>query len=715
MPVPRFFQDFIEKYLNTSKLSLLNENRVGIDAIQWLLKLHLKEPFQTTMGGSPLTMITVIQEELEKIKKSNIKPFFVFPGLSILKDRPQATTARAQKLSIAWDAYYKGQYEFAESQFSDSERVLLVPFIQSIISYFKQQNIEFFKAPFFLWAQLALFSDPSQKNYLNAVWGGYESLLFGIHRLIVDIDFDKGVFFWIDLKAILNELALTHDQFVDAILLCGYEFCPLFPHFINNNFGPQLFRVACDLVRQHQTGIAVIQDHFHMYPLEKYMEQFMKTKCLLRNHMIYTPSCHCEPLYRDLAYQVKPTDLNSIFGPKLPNDLYFYISQGAVSPQVVNNLISGILIEPFPTVESEEFRRMLEYLKDVRAKTLGLLSACLGDDIHNKVVKNIRWYEPKDFEIPHATILNSTPFGRANNSKSIVIPNEIKQQLQQQTKSNLPITFQFVAACSSSNPLINNNNNNSNSNNNNQEPIVPIKDSHEANFYIMYQSLSIMGYIGNDGKLTAYGRVLEQLKKSKFQEEIILAIELMRSNCLSTEKLTFIPKPSFEGPSSNNTTALLSRLLSLLPCKLDNTPWSGPIDHDLMAFHEIARTLYKTLRNLIEITATSHFLTHRIVFEPNEYFNFSTKLPFFLQSNASMGLMVKGTMLEGLGIEDMKDIFPNCIDIEHDLERATQFLEEIVSVLPILVKENLIDKSLHESFIQANEAWKKCRLDQIDN
>eukprot|EP01132_Coremiostelium_polycephalum_P003991 gene3991-4992_t len=665
------------------------------------------------MGGSPLTLFDLIQKELDKMKKASIKPFFVFNGLSILKDRGSAggksnsQISRSQKLSTAWDSYYRGQYNPAAKYFQEAEKNIYSPFIHTIINYFKQKGIEFFKAPFFAGAQLAYFSDPTQRNYLNAVWGAHDLLLFGVYRLIVDIDYEKGVFEWVDLKAILSDLGITHDQFIDACLLCGFEYCQTFPAFAKE----YTFRMVCDVVKMNQSGLDTIRSFSHIYPnLDKYAEQFLKTKCLIHNHLVFYSNCVCEPLFKDI-YQNKPmADLNQIFGPRLPNDLYFYISQGVISPQVINNLISGFLIEPYPTVESAEYCRMLDYLNEVRTKTLGLLSSCLNIDLKHKMVKTLRWYDPKEFEMNHQTSIVPQHMDQPKLSKELI--NQIKSACNNTTNNNhtnsnnkSSITFQFVTKQQSLNSQ-------STSSPESTENNTPIKDIDEATFIILQQSLSLMGYVNNnDGKLSQFGKLVESSTTNpKLQEPIILLIELLRAGSITSDKLNFIPKPSFEGYAATPSTLLISRILSLVPCNLNNEPWGGPIDHDLMGFHEITRTLYKSLRNLLEISSLSHFLTHRIALDPSEYFKFSTtRLPFFLQPSSGMGLLVKGILLENLSLEQLESVFPNCTNIKEDLDTASEFWDQTIKIVEALHKEGIVDKKLYDSFLTADTDWKKSR------
>ncbi|KAF2070632.1 hypothetical protein CYY_008056 [Polysphondylium violaceum] len=687
----------------------------GIEAVPWLFKLPVKEPFQVTMGGLPLTLVDTLQNELNKFKKANIKPFFLFNGLHNLREKTTNSNTfnlRTSKLNNAWESYYKGQYSAAEKYFQESHEKTFTPLlshIHYIIQYLNQKGVEVFKAPFFAGPQLALFSEPSQKNYLNAVYGSQELLLFGIYRLITDIDYEKGSYTWVDLKSILLELGLTHDQFIDACLLCGFEYCPTFPVIINSFGKDYTFKAVCDMVKQYHNGVELIRNYLYNYPtLEKYMEQFIKAKCLINNHLVFYPNCTCEPIYKD-AYSRPSYDLNQIFGPRLPNDLYFYISQGVVNPMVINNFISGYLMEPFPTIESEEYCKMLDYLKIVRTKTLALLSSNLNDELKTKPVKTTRWFEPKEFDM--AIRICNTDFPLST-KLTVDIQNKIKA-------STKPISFGFTAkhydslqlppisniSNLSSPPPQNNNNNSPNNNESNSINTDPIKDTDQGIFYTLTHALRLMGYF----TAPYFGKLIENVENPRIQEATVLFIELLRSNTISSEKLHFIPKPSFEGPATKPEALLLSRVLSLIPSQLDNEAWGGPIDHDIMGFHEITRTLYKSLRNLIEITCLSHFLNHKIVLPPSEYFNFSTQLPFFLQPSASMGLVVKGLILENLSIEQLENIFPNFVNIKADLDVAFEFWDTVMKIVKTLYQDNMIGKVVYDSFISADQAWNEAK------
>ncbi|KYQ89439.1 5'3'-exonuclease N- and I-domain-containing protein [Tieghemostelium lacteum] len=690
----KLLKEYLEKISKTTKIEALNDHRIGIEAIPWIFKLPIKEPFHITMGGLPLTLIDILEKEIEKLKKSNIKPFFVFNGLSNIKERTPPKQP-SFKLNSAWDLYYRGQYPQAEKAFQDAiEKSQVAPYIPHIIAYFKQHGIEFFKAPYFVGPQLAYFSDPQQKSYLNAVYGSPELLLFGVQRLIIDIDFEKGTYVWVDLKTILQELAMTHDQFIDACLICGYEYCANSPF----PFAKDNFRVVCEMVKASHSGFDVIRNYAHVLgpSLDKYLDQFLRTKTLIQNHLILYSSGVCEPIYKDVTYQNKLTEINTIFGSRLPNDVYFYISQGVISQQVINNFVSGSLVEPSPAIDFEELRTMLEYLKRIRTKTIGLLAFSLNNDLKSKSVKFTRWFEPKESDIYQ------------NFDEIAVLPKYMSENLQRQIKSKSadePVNLHYV--CKSI----------QNISNVHVRGVAndTFKDMDEAIYMTIQQALSVMNYIvhptshsGITSASTVYAQHLSFVKNEKLQEPLVLLIELLRAGVLSQDRLSFIPTPKshYEFQATKPSSLLVSRVLSLVPVQCDATYWDGPIDHDLMSFQILTKSLFKTIRNLLEMTSLHNFLTYKIMLQPSEYTNFSMKLPFFCQPNVGMGLLAKGILLDNLTMERLEKVFPNFTNLKSDLELANEFWEIAMKLVQDLNAIGDVSSTLLKSFKDADQLWK---------
>lgn len=59
-------------------------------------------------------------------------------------------------------------------------------------------------------AQLAYFS--YAKQHFAGLWAGPEVFLHGVSKLIIDIDFARGTFDWVDMTAVLMNLNLLPEQ-----------------------------------------------------------------------------------------------------------------------------------------------------------------------------------------------------------------------------------------------------------------------------------------------------------------------------------------------------------------------------------------------------------------------------------------------------------------------------------------------------------------------
>lgn len=143
----------------------------------------------------------------------------------------------------AWEAHAKGQNELAKELFEGSEKHLASNFLPHVFEYLKARDVEFFRAPYFAWsqvrsrlsnssltsplvlhcvcteivsrshsidAQLAYFS--YAKQHFAGLWAGPEVFLHGVSKLIIDIDFARGTFDWVDMTAVLMNLNLLPEQ-----------------------------------------------------------------------------------------------------------------------------------------------------------------------------------------------------------------------------------------------------------------------------------------------------------------------------------------------------------------------------------------------------------------------------------------------------------------------------------------------------------------------
>eukprot|EP00662_Eupelagonemidae_sp_cell21_P012483 gene12483-44504_t len=190
MPLDASFARFLQEHnlLHSAPIEKIQGTRVAIDAHNWMKVLtpKINEPFQAVMGGVPLTMGQAIWQELDKFKRAKITPIFVFNGLPmILTQSPQQLVQNPFLLEIyekreqAWQCYGKGTtlkpqragyrqlFEQAGSTITSSEfrRGLAdgnagqesghPPSQHNLIRILRENGMEFFKAPYMAWAQMA--------------------------------------------------------------------------------------------------------------------------------------------------------------------------------------------------------------------------------------------------------------------------------------------------------------------------------------------------------------------------------------------------------------------------------------------------------------------------------------------------------------------------------------------------------------------------------
>ena len=260
-----------------------------------------------------------------------------------------------------------------------------------VMKFLKDLGVQCMRAPFSSWAQLS-YMDLSPNGHFHAIYAGSELLMFKTERIIVNMDFENHVFEWVDKTAILQSLELTEDMFMDMCIIAGFDYCPTFP-VLTEPGKPFDFLSAYHCIKQYYCGAIAIQQHSNHFLVKKmdYMEIFLRTRSSIKHHIVFDDNASAVPLYAHLC----PSDLQDIFGPRLPDTIYYYLVQGLISPQVINNFVSGVLIEGPPLCNGDtfEYRGFLKSLLPFRTKVINLLSENLSPELANRKVSAFFWFE----------------------------------------------------------------------------------------------------------------------------------------------------------------------------------------------------------------------------------------------------------------------------------------------------------------------------------
>lgn len=227
------------------------------------------------------------------------------------------------------------------------------------------------------------------KGYIHAIYSSSECLMWPVERVITSSDWCNN-FQFVEKVRILNDLNLTSEQFLDFGILAGSSLSRTIP-LPQSEFS---IKNIADLVRHHKSGISVCQNvrQEPPYKAQYYTESFWKARLAVKFSLVLTTEGACVPLptvitpqQQAFTVQDVPGDLEEIFSPRIPDELYFHICRGLVSAQVVGWLTSAMIIEQQPLLETGEYRR---FIKDVitegptspRCTTIALLADILHPD-----------------------------------------------------------------------------------------------------------------------------------------------------------------------------------------------------------------------------------------------------------------------------------------------------------------------------------------------
>jgi len=218
----------------------------------------------------------------------------------------------------------------------------------------------------------------------------------------------------------------------------------------------------------------------------------------------------------------------------------------------------------------------------------------------------------------------------------------------------------------------------------------------------LFQGLVLRDYLTADWVPTVLGKALEGVSP-RFQDECFLILELSKSGYINGSKLQTFSSPK-NVPEIPRAVVLLTRVLSVLGMDLAEERWTCPVDFDLLGFHEITRALYRSLRNMLEMSVAG-LVMRRAVLDPTAFHQLMNKLPFFQQPNTAMALVVKPFVSENLSIKQLQERFPQCINIVGDLNKAYEFWDEVWKIVTFLKDYGVLGSNLWVEFESANTSF----------
>ncbi|KAL7412309.1 temperature dependent protein affecting M2 dsRNA replication-domain-containing protein [Mrakia frigida] len=672
--------------IQTCPLAALSDTRLGIDLPQYLRHLLssplTREPLTATTGGLPLMLTSLVEGDLRSLEKLHIKPVFVCPGLPLAKRPPGKggvdTPRESAMKREAWENYEHGRVDEAVRILEGTTWTEQRDLFRLVLRIFRHRSVEFIVAPYLTSAQL-IYLQKHPKGYIHSVYASSEALLYTnqLDKLILAIDLPNSTMSFVTKPSILKDLGLTEDQFLDVGLLAGSDFTPTFHPLAQGGW-----KAVVETVKGYKTGIGAINAFPGDGPSKEmyYSDLFMRTRCAIKFSLVLTAEeGRCTPLPLALTSSSSgsgaqpqpiqtaadvPSDLHDIFSHRLPDEVYFHICRGLISPQLVGWLSSGMIIEqpPLDNGESTEYRR---FIKEVitegstapRCTALGLISSSLNKywPKTNVVtsfeleltsspsfpsqaafyyfdappVNNPRQPPFSGHHVPHSGTQTSSLIDRCLtwHVPCIVVEDELRRQNSSTIDFALCLTAtsEEKYACRTRKP----------------DPPVgtdlrPLEKKDEIVANVIWRFLDLRGFLKPNHTHASLAQALQAGVKAarvndKFQEPLFLALELTRAGVLHGD--LWSGRAWSGGPSFG--TGESRRPLSF------SQQWSGPLSRELLVFNSFLKSLSRSLRHLLEAVSLHMLLRNDARRIRDDFLDIALSLPFQTDTSTAFGILAK--------------------------------------------------------------------------
>ncbi|KAK4050491.1 hypothetical protein OIO90_005074 [Microbotryomycetes sp. JL221] len=746
-------------------LTALTGTRLGIDANHYLRKLLLardpqrSDAFLAATGGMPLTLVAEIEKNLKSLEKdkADIIPVFVFSGISPHeRDRPHLVDdPRNWRRAQAWEHYEQTRVTQAQVDFANSTPVAPADIMRVVHRLFKQRYVEFVVAPYLAWAQL-VYLERHERSYVHSMYGSTELFMFdGVDRVILDINFAAGTVSYASKQAILHDMGITLDQFLDLALLAGFEGSPTFPAIDPREFN---IRSVIELIKQRGTGVNSVLAFRDFPPVfqSNYIETFARSRSMIKYSLVLVaqegrvlPLPLVVPPNPINTTQVitaadVPADLGDIFSSRFPDELYYQLFRGLVTPNVINALASGYVIEPMPlcggTAEYERFiKGMTEGPQSPRCVSLALLSNVLHPMWSKKPVSAIYYFDPRgEYPVPHSSPATHKHIESVTkwNVDARHVEDELRRQLSSTIDLCLCLGGTSTAGLAQRTIVAKN-------------PEKPLEKKDEIVANTLWRFLELRGFLTNTHQHTPHAQALHAAMKAskvndKFQESLFLAVELLRAGALHSGRIgnrSYSGGPHFTGSEADKRSMLLvMRVLSIVPLAFNAQPWTGPLSRELLVFNSFLRATTRSMRVLLEATLLNLLLRSDARRAREDYVDIALSLPFLNEANTGMGILFKaygdavchmaggvdvvlraGTGTHGASEEDLARVkeaktevinellvgaFPNVKNVPAELQRGFRFWRTAMMAVKSLSELKAIPPDLTQQF-EAADAWLK--------
>eukprot|EP00914_Ancora_sagittata_P017682 GHVO01034753.1.p1 GENE.GHVO01034753.1~~GHVO01034753.1.p1 ORF type:complete len:702 (+),score=76.17 GHVO01034753.1:100-2205(+) len=603
----------------------------------------------------------------------HIMPYVVFQGT-----QPATHALFSSQLprfsDDGWAEYFQGRKEVANEKFKSASSRASPELVQYLQYYLKAKGVTCFQAPHIAGAQIGYFS---RFGMFDCVVGPTSLILYGVPKVITNMDFKSGTIQWLELSAILKYWDITREQLLEACMMAGTEYCLTLPflnlselHSERRHFQ---FSDAINTIKNDNL-IRLLETLPCKEMAKYYADGYAKCRALLEfpvvmraNGAIDSVDLH-QPLrkdelesdldaaienscVKDESSKVTPRDFKEAVGIKLPPEIYSLMSIGVLCPTIASVLSFSMWADAsHPSIDSVEYRETLVDLASYRSIMIGLMVDALGNsELQDKQIRYCR-YAVNNQNMNFTEIRKAMKPQPASDYCWTFDDEAILKEKKRQKTENIDLRFCLEwhwSAAKKRQPL--------GRPRKSTEPSYPNINSLESiAVAVNFKLLEQLQYIDN-GQPTVFGKALLDAKTSSIDDSIF-ALEMFKFGQIHGELLTPLPDRPFPpgihifrphtNPMHQHHILLISRVASLVPTRSSSLHnWDSEIDFDLSALHCTVRVIKQCLGQLTQACCSSILLQD--ISQLNKLpVNFmspmsDSMLPHFSEPRNCVGIVIK--------------------------------------------------------------------------
>ncbi|KAG0681643.1 hypothetical protein C6P40_004139 [Pichia californica] len=724
MPIKTF-----ETFYEHSSLDTLKNTVIGID-IQHYLTSVLPENVDSTfeaIGGFPISLESIILNDIESFNALGMKPIFVFPGLKTVSQfnylEQSGLLPYEKQLQKIWES--KKANPTLDISFRNSENPFFLRLIMDQLLIILQNNdVEFLISPFSQFNQLYYMW---KTGIINCIYSSNDLLLIeNLDNFIIGIDFKSNIFHYLENKQVLHNLNLNFKQFRDIAMCLGNSFQPfqlittpnhvdfssLMQSTLNGSFNATT-ALSSSADDKHKLDRLINGCSILDYcPVLKINGRVEAISIEMDNPLVSSTSSNSQqdpsPLIKSLSEKKIPSNLIQAFGVHLPDELFFYQSIGFNIFHLAEACINQNYAERLPLDMTTDsiYEKIIFSNASMKYKEtiLNLITTCLHRYIQNRKLVLKTYFKGTELHnldfnmIPPVSSKLTSLVVRHTTAKSFDLPSVL---------SNLNDTYidESTFAPSFS-----------------HEHNASISSNHEIISTALLRSLYLYNFIkGSPFKLSEWGITLSKYihkYNTNFETTLLLFILFQRFPDLDIKKLSESQDLQFNVSSNEkydiSSFVLISKFATLF--KIQNykpANYTGIVSNSLLHFNSCMCKLHDEIRDMVTVNALVILFGNRhdidkYTRDNNQWTSLATEIPFkSSMPNTIAGLLVAKTIETFLA--EPKESFKQKLGenlssfnviINNPVKESLKALKFVLTVCDIieslavdgLVKEKVIEK-----------------------